>query len=484
MPSTRPYTISATPERLTLNRKTRAGEVSFTVTNDTAGSIRTEIRLRALDGADTAWFSLGSGEAVREIAPGKSSQYTVRVEVPTTVKAGNFRLRLDANSVNHPEEIFAEGPVVSFEVAEAVEVVATGKPRWPLWVLLAVLAVCGAGVVVRVVSDGSDLQAGFDVSPPEGFAPLKVAFTNATTGAPRELHWIFGDGGERTWKREDGTSTPDAVVEHTYERPGDYTALLLALDGKQFTQATGQVRVLEQVDADFLATPLSGPAPLTVNFVNQSTGDAVKWKWDFGDGRSSNERDPSPEVYKAVGKFSVKLTATGPELEGAPAHVSTEAVTVEVLRPTGAAFDANPLSGERPLRVAFTDRSAGNPTSWSWDFGDGTRGTANAQKNPTHTYTKAGSYSVALKVTGPAGTDSVTKTRAIVVKEPVRTVPKVVGLSLSDAQKRITQAGLKVGEITFLPMPLVKLGDKVMTQVPLAGNQVLAGSKVNLQVIK
>ena len=198
MPSTRPYTISATPERLTLNRKTRAGEVSFTVTNDTAGSIRTEIRLRALDGADTAWFSLGSGEAVREIAPGKSSQYTVRVEVPTTVKAGNFRLRLDTNSVNHPEEIFAEGPVVSFEVAEAVEVVATGKPRWPLWVLLAVLAVCGAGVVVRVVSDGSDLQAGFDVSPPEGFAPLKVAFTNATTGAPRELHWIFGDGGERT----------------------------------------------------------------------------------------------------------------------------------------------------------------------------------------------------------------------------------------------------------------------------------------------
>ena len=47
----------------------------------------------------------------------------------------------------------------------------------------------------------------------------------------------------------------------------------------------------------------------------------------------------------------------------------------------------------RALSVTFTDSSTGLPTSWSWAFGDG--GTSTAQ-NPSHTYTAAGSYTVAL----------------------------------------------------------------------------------------
>ncbi len=51
MPISRPYAISASPERLTLHEDSRAGEVSFTVTNQTEQTIRTEVRLRSLDDA-------------------------------------------------------------------------------------------------------------------------------------------------------------------------------------------------------------------------------------------------------------------------------------------------------------------------------------------------------------------------------------------------------------------------------------------------
>ncbi len=64
-------------------------------------------------------------------------------------------------------------------------------------------------------------------------------------------------------------------------------------------------------------------------------------------------------------------------------------------------FTANVTSGAAPLAVTFTDLSTvPNATAWSWDFGDGA---ASAQRNPVHTYTDDGLYTVRLSVTGPAG---------------------------------------------------------------------------------
>ena len=59
--------------------------------------------------------------------------------------------------------------------------------------------------------------------------------------------------------------------------------------------------------------------------------------------------------------------------------------------------------------VTFTDQSLGNPTSWSWTFGDG--GTSTAQ-NPSHTYTRPGSgsesYAVSETATNSPGSDTAT----------------------------------------------------------------------------
>jgi PKD repeat protein len=62
--------------------------------------------------------------------------------------------------------------------------------------------------------------------------------------------------------------------------------------------------------AAFSAFPLSGVAPLSVNFTDGSTGTIDTWDWAFGDGDSSSERNPA-HIYEVQGTYSVSLTATG-----------------------------------------------------------------------------------------------------------------------------------------------------------------------------
>jgi PKD repeat protein len=68
---------------------------------------------------------------------------------------------------------------------------------------------------------------------------------------------------------------------------------------------------LSAVSADFSASPTSGPPPLTVQFTDQSTGDVTSRLWNFGDGATSIESNPS-HTYHAPGMYTVKLTVTGP----------------------------------------------------------------------------------------------------------------------------------------------------------------------------
>jgi PKD repeat protein len=93
------------------------------------------------------------------------------------------------------------------------------------------------------------------------------------------------------------------------------------------------------------------------------------------------------------------------------------------LRPAGhgdghknliADFSAYPSYGKPPLKVQFTDKSKGSPTSWYWSFGDGTYSTV---KNPEHTYNVVGKYTVTLTVNNEEGSDTVTKSEYIKVSK-------------------------------------------------------------------
>jgi len=163
--------------------------------------------------------------------------------------------------------------------------------------------------------------------------------------------------------------------------------------------------------ADFTASATSGPAPLTVNFTDRSTGSPTSWSWSFGDGQSSTTRNPT-HVYANAGSYTVSLTATN--AGGQNTATKSGYITVAVPAPV-ADFSASPASGPAPLAVNFTDRSTGSPTSWSWSFGDGQSSTT---RNPTHVYASVGTYTVSLTASNAGGQNTATKSGCITVSVP------------------------------------------------------------------
>ena len=61
--------------------------------------------------------------------------------------------------------------------------------------------------------------------------------------------------------------------------------------------------------ANFTANVTAGPVPLTVRFIDESTGGVTAWNWTFGDGSTSDQQSPI-HTYAAPGNYSVSLTAS------------------------------------------------------------------------------------------------------------------------------------------------------------------------------
>lgn len=157
--------------------------------------------------------------------------------------------------------------------------------------------------------------------------------------------------------------------------------------------------VFAQLKAGFTATPVSGCAPLVVNFTDQSTGAPTTWKWDLGNGVTSVQQNPST-TYFTSGLYTVKLVIVNASGKDSLTKINY----INILSPPLVSFSTvSPVTGCFPLRVQFTDNStvsSGTITQWDWDFGDGTTST---QQNPFKIYTSAGNFNVAVKVTSSNG---------------------------------------------------------------------------------
>jgi len=98
-----------------------------------------------------------------------------------------------------------------------------------------------------------------------------------------------------------------------------------------------------------------------------------------------------------------------------PFYAQAEDYQLVISQPTAtlsADFAANNVNICLADAVTFNDASAGNPTSWVWNFGDGTTSTI---QNPSHTYSSSGTYDVSLTISNSTGSNSETKTDFISV---------------------------------------------------------------------
>ncbi len=158
--------------------------------------------------------------------------------------------------------------------------------------------------------------------------------------------------------------------------------------------------------ANFTSITESNDYLSPVWFTDTSANVPQAWYWDFGDGNTSTEQNPT-HTYSTPGTFAVNLTVTN--LKGTNSIEKT--LTKIVPEPPVANFTESATSGMSPLGIQFTDRSTGTITSWLWDFGDGT---ISIERNPLHWY-KSGTFSVNLTVTNSGGSSSLVKSSLITV---------------------------------------------------------------------
>jgi PKD repeat protein len=144
--------------------------------------------------------------------------------------------------------------------------------------------------------------------PLSGISPLTVSFTDQSTGSPNNWAWDFTNNG--TFDNDAQNPT------YTYENPGLYSVTLVASNayGSGYNTKIDYIEVFPPPPppvVDFVGSPLSGDAPLTVDFTDQSSGSPNAWGWDFTNTGSIDSTQQNPTyTYTSPGLYTVKLNAT------------------------------------------------------------------------------------------------------------------------------------------------------------------------------
>jgi PKD repeat protein len=210
--------------------------------------------------------------------------------------------------------------------------------------------------------------------------------------------WDFGDGVSGYF-----TNTTNHLYTNFTAAPVIRTVTLTTTSFYNCTDVKTQtVTVMPVPLPQFTATPVSqvyNAAGNPVTFTNTTNPGTWSWLWDFGDGATSTDQNPS-HTYTALGTFDVVLLVSNANCSDSVKHP----VTVTPIPPV-ADFDLIP-SGCAPLNIVINNTSLNTNTpgtTYKWDFGDGSTSTA---KNPTYTYFDPGTFHIELIVTGPGGTSS------------------------------------------------------------------------------
>ncbi|MBI3500930.1 MAG: PKD domain-containing protein [Bacteroidetes bacterium] len=202
-----------------------------------------------------------------------------------------------------------------------------------------------------------------------------------------------------SWNFGDPLSAPNNTSSlqnpsHGYTSAGTFTVTLIVNSSSGCADTISQVITVQPSPlANFSATQVCfGNTTFFSDSSSISSGTITGWSWNFGDplsapNNTSSLQNPSHN-FTSAGTFTVTLIVT-----------SNTGCTDTILLPV--IVNALPIANFSAGTVCagsattFTDLSTGNPTSWSWNFGDAT---TSALQNPSHNYASAGTYTVTLIV--------------------------------------------------------------------------------------
>jgi len=236
------------------------------------------------------------------------------------------------------------------------------------------------------------IQVAFSYSPTYPKAGQAVQFTDSSKDSMTSWQWDFGDG---------MTST-DQNPSHSFSAAGFYRVTLTAGNSSGSKSVKRIISVRPSNEASFTYSPSSPVAGQMVQFTDASPGNPTSWQWHFGDGTTSTTKNAS-HAYGSAGSYTVTLVASN----SSSSMNASKTIAVTAATSLTASFTYSPTLPPAGQAVQFTDTSSGSPTSWQWNFGDGSTSTI---QHPTHSFTTAASYTVTLTVANSSGSKATTRT--------------------------------------------------------------------------
>lgn len=290
---------------------------------------------------------------------------------------------------------------------------------------------------------------------------VTVTFTGTAAG---ESAWYCDTGDaevDLTATRSDTLETSDPIIFLIYVSPGSggitatpgttittpdgATTLILTVTGEPVLQND-----LIKIDVNELSEYVDGGIFTDGNAVISDDAASATWTGfvdEYGFltlasvGGDTAVDENVTVTFTGAGGVPWKAGSSGTKFLQ-PFRPDTNAVadyefTIDIPPPPGytvsANFSANRTTDLAPLAVKFSDISAGNPDTWSWEFGDG--GTS-AARNPTYVYAVPGTYAVSLTASNTYSTDTATKYQYIHALNGGTTQADsgITGLTLSTCQ--------------------------------------------------
>ena len=274
-------------------------------------------------------------------------------------------------------------------------------------------------------------------------------FTNVCLGQPMNFQSVVSVVGSTIsglqWNFDDGTTSTQNNVNHTYANANTYDVSLIATSNQGCIDSISKSVVVSQpVAVDFIADSVC--LGESIQFANTSVSGSttVQYTWNFGDGNTSSLNSPS-HTYAAKGVYSVILQAS--LSGGGTSCQSSKTLNVEIYERPTANFTFNNVCLSDTINFVNQSIFTGGLTNltYNWNLNDGNLST---NQNVNHKYNIPGLYQVTMEAESPFGCAS-SVTKQVEIYEMPNANFTVANVCLNQPSEFVNTSTIPLGTLTY-----------------------------------
>ena len=222
-----------------------------------------------------------------------------------------------------------------------------------------------------------------------------------TSSSLSNIQWVFSDGQSSVLSNPSMVFNGSGLIQFYVVGTDNLTGCTDTSFGSLFIKPKPTVSPISQ--------HYSGCSPLNTIFSDTMNQSAFHY-WDFGDGSTSNQSNPS-HVFINAGNYQVQYIG-----ENSFGCKDSAVLSVSVFPVPTASFNAINQSNCQVPAAVFINNTSTGATSYFWDLGNGN--TSN-QVNPIANYSAQGFYNIEMVASNQYGCVDSTSSAIQIVDDPV-----------------------------------------------------------------